>query len=441
MLEIACKLLAILASVLILVQAYCIRLAVGTFIFPACLMALAWFFYTFIPLVVLYDVPINPLAIMYLFVCISAFSMGALPFNWSRAFQINALKSSNNSSVLDSKLLVYFFYISALSSIFFSTIAMTSIGIDLHSIVFNLVKTSGEYAAMRGGKYGTFEYGIYGILSIFFTYLTTTLGGLAFYQHPNRLKQILYTIITFIPSLYFMLTQSAKLVIFYSIGFYLASLLLRKIYSNTLELFNWAIFLKGVIGILVLLPLLAISFISRENFYKLGSTSSGLLFSIKSYALGQTYAFSDYLSFYFGMDSQSRYTHDLNTFGQYTFTSLFTLFGYKKYFPPGTYPDGYFYKNLFATNIFTIFRGLINDFGVIGSIIFMFISGLVSHTFFYRLLTAKKSWSASAVFIIMVVYIEGTYLLSVFMARFMYLLIVGLILIFWINDKYKNRST
>jgi hypothetical protein len=280
---------------------------------------------------------------------------------------------------------------------------------------------------------------MFGVLSIFFTYLSSALGGITFFHSPGAIRRIIYLAITFTPSLYFMLTQSAKLVIFYSIGFYLASTMLRKIYLNALDLFNLSVVLKSIMYVLILFPLLAVSFISRENFSDLGDTSTGLLFSIKSYALGQTYAFSDYFSFYFGADSQSRYVHDLGTYGQYTFTSLFTLFGYNKYLPPGTYLDGYFYKNIFATNIFTIFRGLINDFGIIGSIAFMYISGLIAHSFFYLLLMAKKSWIASGMFIITVVYIEGTYLLSVFMARFMYLLFVGIVIVFWINEKYSKR--
>jgi hypothetical protein len=96
--EIADKFLAILFSLLIFAQAYCIRLAVGTYIFPASLLSLAWFFYTFIPLIVLFDEPVNPLSVLYIFICVSAFSLSALPFNWPQAFA-NKLKNFNDCKV------------------------------------------------------------------------------------------------------------------------------------------------------------------------------------------------------------------------------------------------------------------------------------------------------------------------------------------------------
>ena len=71
MLEGLYKFVAIALSLLIFAQAYSIRMAVGTYIFPACLFALAWFLFTFLPLVILFDVPVNPISILYLFNCVS----------------------------------------------------------------------------------------------------------------------------------------------------------------------------------------------------------------------------------------------------------------------------------------------------------------------------------------------------------------------------------
>jgi oligosaccharide repeat unit polymerase len=436
------KILAILISILILAQAYYIRKVIGTYVFPACLLCLAWFFYTIIPLTILFDVPVNPLSILFIFNCVSAFSLSALFFNWPQAFKANKLKNDNDVSKFDSKLIHYLFYISSACSIVCSTISVITNGFDLNSLIFNLMETSGQYAAMRGA--GNLEYNLWGVLSIFFTYATPILGGLIYQQQQKSIKKWTVMFIAFIPSLYYMVSQSAKLIVFYSIGFYYASVLLKKIYMNKLDLFNRSLVLKMIGYSLLLLPLVSISFLSRQGFSKFESTKdlvNIISYSGNSYALGELYAFSDFFSNYLGVNSQLTYIHDYNSYGYYTFTSIMNVLIGNKYFPPGTYEDGYYYKELFATNIYTIFRGLIYDFGSIGTICFMFVSGLVAHAFFYRLLKSRSSWVACSVFIITIIFIQGTYLASIFMARFIYLLLVVFVCIFWINNKYcKNNN-
>lgn len=438
MLLVAYKLLAILLSFLFLGHALFIKKTVGTFIFPASLMSLAWFFYTFIPLIFLFNIPINPIPILYIFLCVLAFSLGALPFKWGYAFSQNKLKDSSDEICFQSKFMRTLFYFSAFFAITFTTLVITSTGIQLSEIILSLRETSGRFALMRVG--GKLNYGLYGILSFFFTYLTSILGGLAFHNDPNLKRRVLIFIITFIPTIYFMLAQSAKIIIFYSIGFYIAAFLLRKIYSNMLDLFNWKMILKVMIFALIIIPLILISISSRHEITQINELSIVSLKSIVAYTLGQVYAFCDYFSFYIGMESTSKYIHDLNSYGRYTFTSIYTMAGGTKNFPPGTFYDYYNYNNFIMTNIYTIFRGLINDFGVVGTVFFMFFSGLFIHAFFYRLLVTRVSHLSNAIFIISVVYIEGTYLISVFMARYMYLILIALITIFWINQFYIKKE-
>jgi oligosaccharide repeat unit polymerase len=439
--EIVFKLLAIMLSILLFAQAYLIRRVVGTYIFPAALLSLAWFFFTFIPLVVLFFVPINPLSVLYIFVCVSAFSISALPFNWPRAFKANKLKTYNLHMQFNSRLMYHLFYISSISAIVLSTICVISSGIDLRSVIFNIVETSGYYASVRGK--GETEYGIWGVLGIFFTYSTSILGGLISQQYQRGKKKWTIPFITFAPSIYVMITQSAKLILYYSISCYFAAVLLKKIYSNKLDLFNWAFLLKLIGFALLMLPLLTVSFLSRNLNYELDLKDmlSALLPLINSYMFGQIYAFSDFFSFYLGAKSQLTYIHDLNSYGYWTFKSIFDMLGGDKYFPPTFFQDSYYYKEVVATNIFTIFRSLINDFGSVGAIFFMFASGFVAHALFYLLLRARRAWVACSAFLLAVIFIIGTYLLSIFVARWSLLLFVAFTIIFGVNNRYcKNQN-
>jgi oligosaccharide repeat unit polymerase len=399
-------------------------------------MSLAWFIFTFIPFTILFIVPVNPLSVLYIFVCVSAFSLSALPFNWRRAYKTNRLKSYNDYAQFNSRLMHYFFYISFVSSIVASTFCLISSGINLQSIIFNLMETSGYYASIRGK--GAIEYGVWGVLGIFFTYATSILGGLISQQHQRGIKKWSLFFFTFAPAAYVMITQSAKLIFYYTIGCYFAAVLLKKIYSNKLDLFNWALLLRLMGYSLLIIPLLSVSMLSRNLNYELeaGQLLSTLAPLINSYAFGEIYAFSDFFSYYLGVGSALTYIHDFNAYGYWTFKSIFDMFGGDKYFPPEFFLDSYYYKEVFATNIFTIFRSLINDFGGVGTIYFMFASGLVVHALFYRLLTSRRDWVACSAFMIAVVFIIGSYLLSIFVARWSLLLLVAFIFIFWINDRY-----
>jgi len=437
MIEVIMKLFAISFSFLILAQAYLIKRYVGTYIFPASLFSLAWFLFTIIPLVTLFFVPINPLSILYILICVSAFSLSSLPFNWVLAYKTNAKKNIHDLHIFNSKFLKFLFYIFFLSSIIFSTVRIRSCGFDLYSILFNPIETSGRFAALRG--HGQLENNIVGVIAIFSTYATPILGGLFFFNHHNAMKRFVILLISFVPGIYFMITQSSKLVVFFAIGFFCAAVLLMKIYSNKLILFNWHFIVKFVGFILILLPLISVSFLSRDGFSDFNDLEriiDILLSSFCSYSFGQLYAFSDFFSSYLGIISETNYISDFNTYGYYTFTSIFDFFYGDKIFPPGIFEEYYSYSNILTTNIYTIYRGLIYDFGGIGTVIFMFVIGSIIHFFFYLLLASKNSSIACAFFIVTIVFFQGTYLYSVFMARYMYLILISFIIIFWINNKY-----
>lgn len=441
MYEITVKLLAIFFSFLIFAQAYLFRLTVGTYIHPAALFSLAWFFFTIIPLVVLFNVPVNPLAVLFILMCVWAFSLGSLPFNWAKAYKNNKLKTWNDYSKFNSKFINILLYLSSVSSIIFSTISMISYGYDLNSIIFNLIETSGQFAALRGK--GDQESNVWVSVAIFFTYATPILGGFVYQHQNNIIKKITILFVAFFPAIYFMLTQSAKLVVFFAIGFYFASVLLMKIYSNNLFLFEKRYVLKMFGFALLLLPLLSVSILSRDHFGDfddIGMVMKIIFSTLSDYALGQPYAFSDFFSSYLGMKSEINYLNDYYTYGNYTFASLFELFGSDKVFPPGLYEDAYSYKDEVATNIFTIFRGLIYDFSGVGVLFFMFVIGFFIHAFFYLLLMSRNSWMACSVFIVSIVFFQGTYLFSVFMARYMYLILVSFFAILWINNKLSIKS-
>jgi oligosaccharide repeat unit polymerase len=438
---IALKLIAIFLSTLLLLQSYIIRVVTGSYLVPAALFSFVWFIFTITPLVVLINIPINPLAILYILVVIFAFSLSAIPFDWKFALKQNKEKMLTILPMLDSRLIVLCFYFSIGASFIFSSYSVISNGFEIESFRTDFIGTSALYAAKRGNE--DVEYGILGTLSIFFTYFSAVLGGMInFFKKRGRVS-LLYFLLAVAPSLFAMLTQSSKLIFFVAVIFYLSSSLLMRVYADKHFLFTFKDVSK-VAGIsLFLFPLLIIAFFSRQGFSSIDNYDDALKIlipTINSYLFGSLYAFSDFFSYYIGMESVSNYNIEYYNLGYYSFKSIFDTFGGSKVFPPGYYTDFYMYEDHLATNIYSVFRGLIQDFGTIGTIVFMYVFGLFFHFFFYTLLMVKRSWFASSIFIMFFSFLGLSFLFNIFTARYIFLITFSLYFLLMVNHYISSKS-
>jgi oligosaccharide repeat unit polymerase len=430
------KVLSIFISFGLLFQSYVIRSFVGSYLHPAALLSLVWFLYTIFPLLFMFDAPINSLSIFFIFLCTFAFSVGVVPFNWKEAYKFNAFSRANFYHNFNSNFMLFCLITSSGLALFFTTLTMLFNGWSIEAMLTDLLYVSGRYAALRGNE--GVEYGLVGVLGVTFTYLSSVVGGLISTSQPAGKGKFWYPLISILPALYAMVIQSSKLIFLVATSFYIASLLLGKVYKSDLIIFKRKVLLKIFFVVLMILPFILFSFISREgysDFDNMEKTISMLKFAIYSYLFGQIYAFSDFFSFYVGMDAQSIYVSDFYSFGQYTFSSIYQTLGFSKEFPPGTYLETGYYSDLYETNVFTVFRGLIYDFGIFGTILLFFIFGVIVNFSFYKLLYNKRSSFLSVLFIVFIVFNILAYLISVFMARYMYLnaLLIWLILV--VNDK------
>ena len=410
------KLVAILYSLLILLLAGGIRVFAGTFLIPAGLFALAWFAFTLLPLVVLFSVPINSLAILYIVAAVFVFSLSALPFDWQGGLRRNLTKSLP-AAAFDSRFLKVALYLSVMASTSLSVVTMLINGFTIEQVIFDLIRTSGQYATLRGTV--GLEYGILGVFNTMFMYLCPVLGGL----RALAPKRKWFFVVSMVPSLFTMVIKSSKLVFLVSLCFYLSGALVARIYARQMSLPKVSGLPKMIIWAAIIIPLVLVSFVSRFTGFdldNLGAIADPLLYDVRSYTLGQTYSFSDFFSHAIGYPCATVYNDDFTSYGAYTFFPILDMLGMGK----GAtliYDEAGWYKDVFQTNIFTFFRGLIDDFGVAGSLLFCFVFGTFAHAATYRLLTKTRAWFALAVFITVVVFILMGYLTSVFSARYAFL--------------------
>ena len=434
------KVLALLISCGFLLHAYVIRVWIGTYLAPAGIFSIAWFCFTFFPLAFLFDAPINPMAILFILLCSISFSLGAVPFNWKFAINKNGIEKSKFNPNFGNVFISRTLKITSLLAVVFSLITMVNNGLGIEEILFDFIVTSGKYAVVRA--LDGMEYGIVGTLSIFFTYLAPVLGGFVLSVQRSTFKKVWIFIVAMVPSIFTMITQSSKLVFLLSLCFLLAALMTTKIYNNRLMLFDKLPYLKILVGAVFLVPLVLLSFTTRQSGLELsdlGDVLESLKYPLSSYIFGQVYAFSDFFSFYVGMPAMSVFKNDFGSFGAYTYASIFDMLNIGINFPPGMYLESGYFFGVFETNIFTAFRGLIYDFGGLGSLIALMVSGFIAHLFFYKMLVVQRPWFASMVYITTIVAILMMYLFSVFVARYMFLNAFAVYLILKLNAMLEPR--
>ena len=430
------KLLSILLAFGFLMIAFVAKLRVGTAINLASIFSGIWFLYLLPAFILIFDAPVNPLAVLFIFLCALAFSLGTFIFDWRTAWSNFTLSKGRLNFIrrARSNFLVVSLWISCLLGSGFLFLTMLANGWSLHEVLFDLLATSGRFAALRGNE--GVEYGVIGTLSVFFTYLTATLGGHVYGARLIGEKRFIYLVLALVPGVLAMVIQSSKLIFLISISFFFGSFLLMRVHRLRLELIDSKSLKSFGLLVVAMVPFVLLSFISREHYGDLNdlpATVDMLFYAFASYALGQIYAFSDFFSFYVGQASNSMYVEDYYSFGAYTFSSLHQLFGEPKIFPPGLYLETGYYLDVFETNVFTAFRGFLYDFGVIGSLIVFLILGLFGSLAFYCVLAGRHSYIAGIVFVHLFVFLVITYLFSVFMARYMYSNALGFLFLMHAN--------
>ena len=408
------KTLAVMFSILILLNGYAVRRIVGTWVFPACLFALFWFGYTFLPLVVLTSLPINPWATGFIFLGTVAFSLSAfVRFRWRWAFAQN-LRKPDVSAYFNTPFLRTLFFSSSILALLCFFINMRIQGFSIQDMLWNSIETAALYSSKRGSYDLTPN--LFVKLDLGLSYLAATLGGLLYGAAASRRQAIAAVTFAFLPAIASLLLESAKGLVFQFLFLFVGCVLVTRVFQNEWRLISKSDLRRGLIALVILAPLTAVSFFSRGLF---GVTDSSIVAEqmprfFASYAFGHLYAFSDWFSYHLGMPSSMPYPAEAPGYGFYTFAPIFRIFGSTQNFLPGIYEDVFIGGDLLEGNIYTMFRGLIIDFGMAGTLLYMFVSGLLLHLSFYFLLAKRRPIASVAIFIYMVGYFYSSALISLF---------------------------
>ncbi|WP_090143106.1 O-antigen polymerase [Limnohabitans sp. DM1] len=428
------KFLAICFAVSILTQAWLVRLLAGSWLIPACLYGLFWFVYTAIPLIAAPGAEVNPLGIGYILLSCILFSITACAFDWKAAQYTNRLHTVKSN--YRSKFLKRAFLLIGALAILATTINWGLQGISYYDILFNLLDTSGEYMSKRYS--GDLERNIAAQASIVLTYPTAILGGVLYGAKPKTESGIYLILVSIASSVLMMLVEAAKGTLFLTLVLFWGGMLLSKINNGRfVPIVEPRLIVRALIWIPVIIFVTAVSFIARGI-----DTESGYLFILDklhyyflSYSSGHLYAFADWFASITTGGGSMAYASITDSNGFYTFMSLFNLFGTTKVAPPGVYDDYYYLGELLQTNIYTHYRGLILDFGIIGSLLVMIFAGIISHLMYFLLIIHRRPWLSAAFYVHLLGYIYSSFIISLFIWNSVFASFFITALILYMNSK------
>jgi oligosaccharide repeat unit polymerase len=406
------KIANIIFSSAFLIWAWCIKKVIGVWLNPVSIFLLFWFLYTAFPLLVAFEVPVNPIAVIYILLFCIIFSLPTFLFRWSVAFKSNIRKPEAayyfDTSVMRSSLYV----LSGLSivMVFFGILQQ---GISVNQVMNNPLSVGGEYAGKRYS--GEIVSSVWAQIGMQCSYYTVALGGLIYGSRSNSFKRkAMLLIVVFMPALMVMLLQSAKGLFFLSIFIFVGGLLVARVYNKDYRLLSFSDFRSLMVYGLLIFPFLVLSFLARglQKVEDFSFIVDRLRHSLISYSSVHLPAFSDWFSERYLNDSLMVYKQESFTVGFYTFMSFFQLAGDDRSVPVGVYDEYYRYGDYITGNLYTVFRGLITDFGLIGSLIFALGFGSVFCFGYWGLLTLRKSAFSITFFIYSVAISYQSYIIS-----------------------------
>lgn len=260
---------------------------------------------------------------------------------------------------------------------------------------------------------------IYMSITLPFVYLLPMLGAYNTSIKIN-IKSLILSAIAFIPTLAILVLLNTKAVFIGSFVFYLATFIVGYYYNHKKYIrITKRLIVISVVSIIGFILLMVFAFGLRAGF------SSNFFATIKNRFV--LYAFAGIPALDKWMDTV--YTGDINLIGKYTFLGIYSLFGIANK-STGVYQD-YIVAGTLNTNVYTAFRGLIEDFSIVGSMFIFVLVGILARLF--EVLIKKNKLYAVGLYMTLFAFFIFGIIISIFTYNSYILAIVmfTIIIYFW----------
>lgn len=436
-------LLTIALSAAIVVVAIVLRRKTISWSHPSVVFALFWGGMTLLPTSAVPELTASPLALAFILAIVLAFGAPAFFTNWAPVIAVAKDRHGRSSHVFTSREMLWLFFLVQIASFASILLNLWHQGYDLALLISNPLAISCNYLSSRYS--GSLVANVYSQAGTVLNYVGVAAGGLIVASRRTRLVNVAVFVLSFLPSALNVLLYGDKGTIFLAGAYFYGAIIVARTASGNTALVDWATIRVSALAALVVVPIIAAAFLNRtaeggcsnqgrtaQVFGTLRSaagvdskpavgadspapTDNKLAYFVRSYAFGHMFAFSDWFEHQFRNGGTLTYTDPPSqTWGFWTFMSIGRHFNptYYASLPKG-YFDEYFYRpNLLGSNIFTFLRGLIYDFGIIGSLIFMSLFGGISSLCYKMMLRYAYAPVSQTFYVFLIGYIYTSYIIS-----------------------------
>lgn len=377
---------------------------------PSTLFCLYWAFLLTIALLMPLPVPVMLIGVLILFLHLVVFLLPGFFFQWRPAFNLKKAGVGAQFDIVKSKRLLWMFICVALLALIFNLHAN---GVLLSSYIENPVAASQHFIALRYSQKAINT--VWSHISRISVFMLFVIFPFAYDLKTKKGFKVLF-LIFLLPLLFVILYGDKGTILLCAAIFYGSNLgynVMRGCYQPLLGL-N---FRKVVTVFFSFLCLVCLMFYLRYgSLYDLGV-------HVFAYAAGWLFAFSDWVHhYYLSFSNFGVVYHDVDSHGILTYTPIAKLFGCNIRLPDGLYAGYPSYHGIHLGNVYTLFRGTITDFGLLGSLLYIFIVSLACNMSFYMLLVYRASGLFFAVFVLFVMWAYTSYICSIFIWKSPYFL-------------------
>jgi oligosaccharide repeat unit polymerase len=346
-----------------------VRILQRSWFAPGPFFGLIWIVYTLAPIIIIPEYPVYSIGLWVIVMFVFSIQVGSLI---GTGFGILKRKDYNNSKIIEKqvlykcieqRLLIFTLLFTFIS--FAGVIFLIKFGITLYDIEISkdsILRLGHFFSVARYIE--NYELPFQIRILILGVYTAALSGGFLFALTKKRIIKIL-SLLPIIIIIMNGIIIAARAGIYLSIFLWLSGFLSIKI---LLYQGNYKLDIKKIFCIMILITFMLIVYILlqwvrggvEKKFYNSALLSHGMI-SI----LGYLSAFTNWFK-----------NADLSTItlGEYTFAGLFDLLGISER-ELGVYPEPSYFT---GTNIYTVFRGLIQDFTLPGALLLSFLVGFIS---------------------------------------------------------------
>jgi len=370
-----------------------IRIQQGSWLAPGAFFALYWAVFVILALVVAPDFDVRPEGLLWILFSIFAVYIGSViglgkmlfkaipPSGQTRIKNLSTYRKPNNLNFPWLKQLVILCSILGLGAII---VLVLSTGRDLLSLLSleSISQIGREYTIARYLDPAYKEPGL-AVALFTFIYLGALFGGILFAKTSSKRDHII-SLLPFIPAIGVMIILTTRTSIYFTILIWVSSYFSTHVLTSKglPSLFRWKYIIPGLVILILLVGVVTMALMSR---YGINIKNINIEVLIKIWSMIRVDVFAPLATF-----SQWFAQHWQETvepaFGSFTFAGPLHWLGITE---PLGYEPVEVPPTIFDTTLFTLFRNLISDFTLIGSILLLFAGGVLGGIVFRQVVRGE----------------------------------------------------